>query len=173
MVTCTHFVLEINVLFFSRYKIAPMLFKRPAIVEKTSKKNMMLPKRILFYIYLDWITVFRIKKLKSCNEAGWFETRKLVGSQCHRLTSHNFWARSSQLVGTQLANRCLATCKFAGVYTSSTGHLILWFLFCSFFSLLLLFNVNQMILKDINIEKIFWIFTTFVRRIFRETHIEN
>ena len=53
MVTCTPFVLEINVLFFSGYKITPMLFKRPAIVEKTSNKNVKLPKIILFYIYLD------------------------------------------------------------------------------------------------------------------------
>ena len=80
------------------------------------------------------------------------------------LVAHNLLAHNLQIVALQ-------TCKLAGVYTSSTGHLILWFLFCSFFSLLLLFNVNQMILKDINIEKIFWIFTTFVRRIFRETQI--
>ena len=52
MVTCIRFVLEINLLFFSDYKIAPpwfearvtMLFKRMAAIEKTSDKNMKILK---------------------------------------------------------------------------------------------------------------------------------
>ena len=55
------------------------------------------------------------------------ELHLLVGWQCHRLATRNYWAHDSQLVGSQLA-----TCWLAIIYSLACTLVILINLFLGF-----------------------------------------
>ena len=75
-----------------------------------------------------------------------------AGSQLISLLARNVVDSQLTHFGPATHNSLAHNYLLTGVQSSSSRHLVLWFLFCRMFSLVLLFNVKQMILNDIYLE---------------------